>query len=178
MTQILSFVVTVGVVGILAHIVGEALPRDAFLWNKFPYAPYTWEEQGKFYNRKFHIERWKDHLPDKSKVVKSTVEKSIHATQRTPEHLRRLLQETCVAEFIHWALLVCSPILLLTMQGPWSIVMTVLYGLSNIPFIMIQRYNRPRLARLYARMGGGMPQTCAQVREKGIRHETADPVVE
>ena len=30
--------------------------------------------------------------------------------------------------------------------------MTVLYGLSNLPFILIQRYNRPRLLRLYERM--------------------------
>ena len=29
--------------------------------------------------------------------------------------------------------------------------MTALYGLSNLPFILIQRYNRPRLARLYER---------------------------
>ena len=37
-------------------------------------------------------------------------------------------------------------------DGVLSIVATVLYGLSNIPFIMIQRYNRPRLVRLYKRM--------------------------
>ena len=53
---------------------------------------------------------------------------------------------------MHWALLVISPVLLITMTGWLSIVATVLYGLSNIPFIMIQRYNRPRLVRLYKRM--------------------------
>ena len=53
---------------------------------------------------------------------------------------------------MHWALLVISPVLLITMTGWLSIVATVLYGLSNIPFIMIQRYNRPRLMRLYKRM--------------------------
>ena len=57
-----------------------------------------------------------------------------------------------MAEAVHWALLVISPVLLITMTGWLSIVATVLYGLSNIPFIMIQRYNRPRLMRLYKRM--------------------------
>lgn len=67
-------------------------------------------------------------------------------------HFELLARETCVAEAVHWALLVISPVLLITMTGWLSIVATVLYGLSNIPFIMIQRYNRPRLVRLYKRM--------------------------
>ena len=66
--------------------------------------------------------------------------------------MERLLQETCVAECVHWALLVISPILLFTMESPAAYVMTPLYGLSNLPYIMIQRYNRPRLAVLSARM--------------------------
>ena len=57
-----------------------------------------------------------------------------------------------MAELIHWLLWLISPVLLLVMKKPWSIVMTVLYGLSNLPFILIQRYNRPRLLRLYERM--------------------------
>ncbi|MEG1524864.1 MAG: hypothetical protein RRZ24_08615 [Clostridia bacterium] len=167
-------VLTVGGIGLLAHILGEALPRGAFDWTRFPYAPYAWEQDGKFYS-KLRIERWKNRLPDKSKFVKSTVEKSIRASGRTAAHMERLVQETCVAECVHWALLLVSPVLLLTMEGPWNILMTILYGLSNLPFIMIQRYNRPRLVKMLHRMGRPA-QTFHK--EGEIRHEAADSVLQ
>ena len=53
--------------------------------------------------------------------------------------------------------------LFLTMSGA---VATALYALSHLPFIIIQRYNRPRLARLYLRLGGNrtvqQPAPCAE----------------
>lgn len=93
-------------------------------------------------------------MPDKSKFAfaqNKTVRKSVGGDV-SGAHFELLARETCVAEAVHWALLVISPVLLITMTGWLSIVATVLYGLSNIPFIMIQRYNRPRLTRLYKRM--------------------------
>ena len=178
--QIFRFVLTVGVIGLLAHFLGESLNREWFNWNRFPYALHDWEKKGKFYSQYFKIDRWKNRLPDKSRVVKSTVEKSIGPRDLTPGHTRRLIQETCVAELVHWVLLFISPVLLIVMDGPWSIVMTVLYGLSNLPFIMIQRYNRPRLLRLYVRMAGrqAVPGKSAAPLKGGVPLEGADPVLE
>lgn len=148
-----AFLALAGVVGLLAHVLGEALPRRAFDHEKFPYKAYAWEREGAIYNRAA-IQRWKNKLPDKSRFVKSTVEKSFRG-DHSADHVERLLQETCVAEFVHWALLALSPLFLLVLSSPLGIFLTVLYGLSNIPFIMIQRYNRPRLARMYARLVSG-----------------------
>ena len=145
--DLLRFVATVAVVGIFAHVFGEALPRQRFRWDRFPWRSFSWEQDGRIYS-KLKIERWKDRLPDKSKVVKSTVRKAVGA-DRSAEHLLQLIAETCVAEFIHWLLLLVSPVLVLTMKTPLRLWATILYGASNIPFIMIQRYNRPRLAWLY-----------------------------
>lgn len=151
--NVLAFVVTAGIIGILAHILGEKLPRAKFDPGKFPYAPYAWEKDGKVYE-KLGIAKWKDKMPDKSKFTfaqNKTVRKSV-GRDASGAHFELLARETCVAEAVHWALLVISPVLLITMTGWLSIVATVLYGLSNVPFIMIQRYNRPRLVRLYKRM--------------------------
>lgn len=151
--NLISFVLTVGIIGILAHILGEKLPRARFDPEKFPYAPYAWEKEGKAYE-KLCIAKWKDVLPDKSKFAfaqNKTVRKSV-GRDASAAHFELLARETCVAEAVHWALLVISPVLLITMTGWMSIAAAVLYGLSNIPFIMIQRYNRPRLVRLYKRM--------------------------
>ncbi|MBU5627941.1 hypothetical protein KQI82_13600 [Oscillibacter sp. MSJ-2] len=145
--QIGHFVLTVAAVGVFMHFFGESLPRDRFHYDRFPYRSYSWEENGKFYTR-LKIEKWKDRLPDKSRFVKSTVRKKLGG-DRSAAHLLRLVQETCVAELTHWLLLVVSPVMLVTMEPPLSIWAAALYGISNLPFIMIQRYNRPRLARLY-----------------------------
>lgn len=152
-TETLRFVVPVAVIGILAHAIGEALPRRWFDASRFPYRAYAFERNGRFYEA-LGIRKWKNVLPDKSRIAPGTYRKAIRgsAQQHSAAHMERLLQETCVAECVHWALLVISPILLFTMESPAAYVMTPLYGLSNLPYIMIQRYNRPRLAVLSARM--------------------------
>ena len=66
--NVLAFVVTAGIIGILAHILGEKLPRAKFDPEKFPYAPYAWEKDGKVYE-KLGIAKWKDKMPDKSKFA-------------------------------------------------------------------------------------------------------------
>ena len=66
--NVLAFVVTAGIIGILAHILGEKLPRAKFDPEKFPYAPYAWEKYGKVYE-KLGIAKWKDKMPDKSKFA-------------------------------------------------------------------------------------------------------------
>ena len=151
--ETLRFVIPVAVIGILAHVIGEALPRRWFDASRFPYRAYAFERNGRFYEA-LGIRKWKNVLPDKSRIAPGTYRKAIRgsAQQHSAAHMERLLQETCVAECVHWALLVISPILLFTMESPAAYVMTPLYGLSNLPYIMIQRYNRPRLAVLSARM--------------------------
>ena len=64
----------------------------------------------------------------------------------------RLLQETCVAETVHWALIALSPLFLVLMEPVYNVIACLLYICpGNLPFIAIQRYNRPRLAAIYER---------------------------
>ena len=57
----------------------------------------------------------------------------------------------CFDEWQVDALLLISPVMLLLTEPPFSVAATLLYGLSNVPYILIQRYNRPRLLRYAAR---------------------------
>lgn len=158
--QLLRFLLTAAVLGLLAHIVGEALPRRWFHAEAFPYRACAFEKGGRFY-QKFGIRAWKDKLPDKSKVARGAYRKSI-AAHHEAGALDRLVQETCVAECVHWVLLFLSPVFLVTMARPYSVVAAVLYAFSHIPFIMIQRYNRPRLlaANRLAQARGKTAQPC------------------
>ena len=135
-----------GLLGIMAHWIGEALPRKWFCWEKFPYRVWFWEREGKIYDR-LGIRTWKDRLPDKSRVVKGMVPKKVGICP-TSCLVYRLIQETCVAETVHFALCFLAFPICLFWETALGIALAWIYILCNIPFIMIQRYNRPALISL------------------------------
>ena len=129
----LQAAVSVGVIaglGIAGGIIGELLPRRWFRWE--------------------HRRKWKDKVPDKSRWGGHEYAKTIRG-QNDAENAIRLLQETCVAELVHWVLMLLTPLVFRFAHGPMAVLVVVLYGLSHIPCIIIQRYNRPRLCALLKR---------------------------
>ncbi len=144
--QFFLFAFIVVIVGALAFLGGELLPRKNFDYTAFPYRSFRWEKNGQIYE-KLQIRKWKDHVPDMSKHVKTMFAKEI-VNPRDPEYTRRLILETCVAELTHDVLVLLSPIFPQYMTGVYADIAMLLYALGNIPFILIQRYNRPRLVML------------------------------
>ena len=126
---------------LLAHPLGQALPRRWFDGERFPYRCYKWEKQGRIYTR-IGVERWKTLVPD-------MVKKQVDPTAVTAAQAAVLVQETCVAEAVHTASSLLG-LLCLRLWPGWGgvIVWAVWFLLGNLPFILIQRYNRPRLLRL------------------------------
>lgn len=142
-------VLYIAALGILSHFLGQALPRAHFSAERFPYRAAQWEKGGKAYEE-LGIKRWKDHLPDMSKIMPDMVKKKMSAAKE--QGMEVLIEETCVAECVHWALIVLSLGIFLFWRSPWSIVFWLVYNiLGNLPFIIIQRYNRPRLVMLEQR---------------------------
>ena len=157
-SQLLRFLLTVATLGFLAHSIGEALPRRWFHADAFPWRAGRWEQGGRVY-LKLSVRAWKDRLPDMSRFVHGMYRKNIRA-HREADCMERLVQETCVAECVHWVLLGLSPVFIFTMAQPYAAIAATLYALSHVPFIVIQRFNRPRL--LAAAKRSHMPlQSCA-----------------
>jgi glycosyl-4,4'-diaponeurosporenoate acyltransferase len=147
--QFFKFALIVAFIGAASHYVGQILPRRNFDFSSPPYAPFKWEQNGRFYTR-FKIQYWKDRVPDMSQYVKSMFRKKI-SVFRDFDYIKELIQETCVAEFVHWMLVLISPVFLVLMEGLAGRIGAVVYALANLPFVMIQRYNRPRLVLLMNR---------------------------
>ena len=83
-----------------------------------------------------------------SRIMGDMVKKKL-PDGNTPEGLRVLVLETCVAECVHWWLAVASLGIFFFWRGGWAVVFCLVYNLlGNLPFQIIQRYNRPRLRRL------------------------------
>ena len=139
----------VAALGILSHFVGQALPRAHFDPQKFPYRSVDWENGGKVYE-KLGIKHWKDRLPDMSKIMPDMVKKKMSAVKS--QGMDVLIAETCVAECVHWALILLSLGIFFFWRGALAVVFWLVYNLlGNLPFIIIQRYNRPRLVMLEQR---------------------------
>ena len=133
---------------LLAHPVGQALPRRWFDGGRFPYACYKWEKQGKLYTR-IGVDRWKTLVPDMSRILPDMVRKQVTPTAVTAAQAAVLVQETCVAECVHWALTLLSAGIFFLWRSGWAALLWLVYNvLGNVSFIVIQRYNRPRLQKL------------------------------
>lgn len=59
-----------------------------------------------------------------------------------------MIQETCIAEWVHGLLIVLGFGCIWIWDGMGGWIISVLYALGNLPYILIQRYNRPRLVKL------------------------------
>lgn len=137
------------VVGAISFFIGQSLPRKNFDFQAFPYHPFPWEKNGRIY-LKLRIQFWKDKVPDMSRYITRMFRKKI-TVMRSPEYIGDLIAETCVAEAVHWGLIFISPIYMVLLDGPLGAVGALLFAIGNLPFVIIQRYNRPRLVQLMYR---------------------------
>ena len=71
----------IAALGILSHFIGQALPRSWFSAERFPYRAAEWEKGGKVYE-KLGIKRWKDFLPDMSRIMPDMVKKKVTKQSR------------------------------------------------------------------------------------------------
>lgn len=148
--SLLYAVIYIAVLGILSHFVGQALPRARFSAESFPYRTADWENGGRVYE-KLGIKHWKDALPDMSRIMPDMVKKKLTGQNRE-QGMDVLIAETCVAECVHYWLIVLSLGIFLFWRGVWALVFWLVYNImGNVPFILIQRYNRPRLVLLEQR---------------------------
>ena len=145
----LRFASIVGLLGIPAFFWGEKVPRRWFDPGRFPFRSFKWEQEGRIYE-KIGIQHWKNHTPDMSKHFQKTFAKQGNLL-RSPEHLRKLVAETCSAEFVHTVLILLSPAFVLLMDE-YGVLAMVLYILGNLVSLIIQRYNRPRIMKIIQRI--------------------------
>ena len=148
--KLLQCAIYIAAIGILSNPIAHLLPRTWFHADRFPYRSFGWEQNGKVYE-KLRIRAWKDRVPDMSKLLPFMVRKEV-ASRPTAESIARLVQETCVAESVHWVLMVLSLAVLKIWKGAGGCICYLLCILGNLPFIIIQRYNRPRLMRTRSRL--------------------------
>lgn len=133
--------------GVVSHYVGQALPRRWFRPDRFPFRSFGWEQDGQIY-RRLGVQHWKDLVPDMSKVMPDMIPKRV-SLRGTAGEAMTLVLETCVAEAVHGVLMVLAVGNYLLCPNFWGAALAVFDAAAlNLPYWIIQRYNRPKLLRL------------------------------
>lgn len=106
-----------------------------------------WENGGEPYQKIFHVKNWKDKLPYGGSLFQDQFSMK-EIGEKTAENIERWMIETCRSELTHWIAIL--PGFLFFLWNKWEIgfVMVVYALLFNLPLVLVQRYNRPRLCRL------------------------------
>jgi glycosyl-4,4'-diaponeurosporenoate acyltransferase len=132
--------------GYAAHRLGEnRLGRDGWLLRPRPF-----ETAGLWYRRRLRIDRWKDQVPEAGALFPGGMSKR-HLPAYDVSGLRLFVRETRRAELAHWWAMACGPVFVLW-NPPLAAGLLVTYGVAvNLPFIVIQRYNRFRTQTLIER---------------------------
>lgn len=151
MSGFLKCLIFLAVLSTTLFLLGRVLPKKWFHGERCPFRPFRFEKEGRIYHA-LGIRKWKDGFPDMSVLLPFLMPSKKLPKKLTAAHIELMIQETCVAEWAHGllCLLGFGCVFLWNTVGGW--ILAVLYALGNIPYIIIQRYNRPKLTRLLRRL--------------------------
>ena len=149
--MILSYIVLWPMIQLSLGFFLNRIPDEYFHSKTVLFKSRKFERDGKIYKRIFKINKWKRLLPDGAKAFKNGFQKK-HIIEMKSEYIFAFIAETKRAELMHW--LSILPFFIFGFWSPGFVVWIMLaYALLfNIPPIIAQRYNRPRLQKLYKRM--------------------------
>ncbi|MGQ7885507.1 glycosyl-4,4'-diaponeurosporenoate acyltransferase CrtO family protein [Paenibacillus sp. WC2504] len=120
------------------------LPLSFFLKESAWFRTFVWEKSGKVWQRIFRVKSWKGRLVDGTVILKKGYEKKkLHGT--SIDDLKVFAAETRRAEMTHWLSIVPAPLFFIW-NPIWAGWIMILYAVMfNLPFIIVQRYNRGRI---------------------------------
>jgi len=115
-----------------------------------------WEKNGNIYQRMFRVKKWKSRVPSGGTVFAGGFSLK-QVASKDKAYLEKWVLESYRAELTHW--LAILPVLLFFLWNPplgW--IINLMYALAvNLPCIVVQRYNRPRLIAILEKDGFPYP---------------------
>jgi glycosyl-4,4'-diaponeurosporenoate acyltransferase len=134
-------------ISVVISLIAEKLPNSLYNYKFWLFKEKSWEKGGRFYEKWFVVKSWKCRLPEISDFLKSRFTKK-HLNNNNKEYLKVFLMESCKSEFTHWMIIVSSLFFYINEDLPSVISIFFLSCILNVPYIIIQRYNRPRIIKL------------------------------
>ncbi|TGA98373.1 glycosyl-4,4'-diaponeurosporenoate acyltransferase [Sporolactobacillus shoreae] len=137
------------ILSIINTLISIKLPISLFHYDSWFFRVTHWEKNGQIYQWYFGVKKWKNQLPELSDFLSFLFSKK-QMMQYSPDYLVRFALETCRAELVHWCIIFSSLIFSVWNSMGMSLLMIFIAVVFNLPYIIIQRYNRPRILNLLA----------------------------
>lgn len=134
-----------------ASVVCHRIDEKYLTVNSALFKTRTWEKEGMLYDRLLRVRKWKKFLPEiylfRQGALKEALYKKEPGAGRK-ELLEQYLLESCRAELSHW--LAIAPFWIFGFFAPPPVILyMLLFALAaNLPCIIVQRFNRPRIAKV------------------------------
>ncbi len=148
--RVLSYSVLWAVFGVGSGWLANRCPDRLFAGDSAATRIRPFEQDGRWYDRHFHLRAWKSRLPEAGALFKNGVSKA-SLPGFGPADLEVLARETRRAEWVHLANIGfgCT----FVVWQPWNVaVVMAVFGLVvHLPFVLVQRYNRARVLHVLDR---------------------------
>lgn len=151
MIDFLKCICYLSALGLMMFLLGRILPKSWFCGERFPFRPFRFEKEGRIY-RAVSVEKWKEAVPDMSVILPSLMPSKRLPKKLTTQHIKRMIQETCVTEWTHVLLCLLGFGCVFLWRKAGGCLLSTLYMLGNLPYIIIQRYNCPKLIGILRRL--------------------------
>ena len=149
--KLLKCAIYLALTGIVGFFSGRIMPKRWIKPEKGWFRSFSFEKNGAVYE-KLGIRKWQNRVPDMSRILPFMMPAK-NLSGDYEDRLPVMIQETCVAELVHIVVCVLGLPCLWMWPGAGGVIVTAIFiGLLNLPFILIQRYNRPRLIRLQQKL--------------------------
>jgi glycosyl-4,4'-diaponeurosporenoate acyltransferase len=126
-------------------LLSDFMPKSLYSSRNWLLRERRWERKGEVYQQWLKVKHWKKFLPELSDFVKTVFpKKEIRDFSR--EYLDKYLFESCKSEITHWCIILSSLLFFLWAEFEQTGIMIIIAIVLNLPYIIIQRYNRPRIA--------------------------------
>lgn len=130
----------------LSHLFTK-VPRSFFDTYHYWFRTFSFEKEGQLWNRLFFINKWKMYIPEGEWLNNNIYNKHV-LRPLAQENIYKMIIEMRRAELVHWFSIL--PVIVFVRAPKYIKTINILYALlANLPIILTQRYNRPRLERYY-----------------------------
>lgn len=129
----------------LVFVICITIKPSTFDYKRKCYQIKKWEKNGKWYDKKLKIKKWKDIIPQH--IGKDGFSKR-HMESLSIDYIELFILETCRGEWNHKLCLFYSLFSIIINPPLYGFIFGILTLTFNLACIAIQRYNRIRLTKV------------------------------
>ena len=149
--KLLKCAIYCAIAGTMGFFFGRLISQCPLKPDKGLFRCFAFEKNGALYD-KLNIRKWQARVPDMSRILPFLIPPK-NLSGNYSDRLPTMIRETCVAEITHIVVSILGLPCLAIWPGAGGVVVTAIFILMlNMPYILIQRYNRPRLLRLQQKL--------------------------